>query len=184
MDYSLLLGVHFQASIIPTPTRGIHAKHSVIQPILVYKLTISMRKLTTIIWTLIAGKRDIIENVNADNELLVNNTLSGCNYRVVHEELPEQDTHLGIHMQARAEPKLSPKVQDLISDPQHARGKEIYDVVLYCGIIDILQRYNMSKRLEHAYKSIHFDSFSISAVNPSHYSKRFRDFIHLTFPYH
>ena len=35
---------------------------------------------------------------------------------------------------------------------------EVFEVRLYFGIIDILQEYDMGKRLEHAYKSIQFDS--------------------------
>lgn len=54
---------------------------------------------------------------------------------------------------------------------------ECYDVILVFGIIDILQDYDISKKLEHAYKSFHHDPTSISAIDPRHYSKRFRDFI-------
>jgi len=55
------------------------------------------------------------------------------------------------------------------------------DVVLHFGIIDILQDYDISKKLEHAYKSLQVDPTSISAVDPKLYSKRFRDFIHRIF---
>ena len=54
---------------------------------------------------------------------------------------------------------------------------ETFDVVLFFGIIDILQDYDISKKLEHAYKSIQYDPTSISAVDPKQYSRRFRDFI-------
>lgn len=59
----------------------------------------------------------------------------------------------------------------------HSRSGERHEVVLYFGIIDILQDYDISKKLEHAYKSLQVDSTSISAVDPKLYSKRFRDFI-------
>jgi len=39
------------------------------------------------------------------------------------------------------------------STPSH-NGNEIFDVVLHFGIIDILQDYDISKKLEHAYKSL------------------------------
>lgn len=58
-----------------------------------------------------------------------------------------------------------------------SRKGEMYEVVLYFGIIDILQDYDISKKLEHAYKSLQVDPASISAVDPKLYSKRFRDFI-------
>ncbi|KAA8531303.1 hypothetical protein F0562_006012 [Nyssa sinensis] len=66
------------------------------------------------------------------------------------------------------------------STPSPTSG-EIFDVVLYFGIIDILQDYDISKKLEHAYKSLQVDPTSISAVDPKLYSKRFRDFIHRIF---
>ncbi|XP_074263554.1 phosphatidylinositol 4-phosphate 5-kinase 1-like [Silene latifolia] len=58
-----------------------------------------------------------------------------------------------------------------------SRNAETYEVILYFGVIDILQDYDISKRLEHAYKSLQADPTSISAVDPQLYSKRFRDFI-------
>ena len=57
------------------------------------------------------------------------------------------------------------------------------DVMLSFGIIDILQEYNMGKKLEHAYKSLQFDSHSISAVDPASYSRRFQRFMHDIFRY-
>ena len=77
-------------------------------------------------------------------------------------------------MPARADRKPLSKAQEY--------SGEAYDVVLYFGIIDILQEYDMTKRLEHAYKSLHYDSSSFSAVEPSLYSRRFQDFIRKTFP--
>lgn len=59
---------------------------------------------------------------------------------------------------------------------------EVYDVILYLGIIDILQDYNLKKKFEHAYKSLHFDPMSISAVEPKLYSKRFINFLERVFP--
>ncbi|XP_049850670.1 uncharacterized protein LOC126323721 [Schistocerca gregaria] len=51
--------------------------------------------------------------------------------------------------------------------------KEIY----YCGIIDILQRYNGRKKLEHFFKSIPYNPDTISIVEPVYYAKRFLNFI-------
>ncbi|GMH11294.1 hypothetical protein Nepgr_013135 [Nepenthes gracilis] len=62
-----------------------------------------------------------------------------------------------------------------------AGGGETFDVVLYVGIIDILQDYDISKKIEHAYKSLQVDPTSISAVDPKLYSRRFRDFMHSIF---
>ncbi|KAG9150668.1 hypothetical protein Leryth_008137 [Lithospermum erythrorhizon] len=83
---------------------------------------------------------------------------------------------LGIHIPALAEltarRKNDGEVQ-LVGEPTG----ECYEVILYFGIIDILQDYDISKKLEHAYKSFQYDPTSISAVDPIQYSRRFRDFI-------
>ncbi|TVU45512.1 hypothetical protein EJB05_05001 [Eragrostis curvula] len=85
---------------------------------------------------------------------------------------------LGVNMPARAQ-----KVrEDMNTELENPGTIEEYDVVLYLGIIDILQEYNVSKRVEHAVKSLKFDPFSISAVDPSTYSKRFINFLEKVFP--
>lgn len=65
------------------------------------------------------------------------------------------------------------------SMPSH--GHHEFEVIVYFGIIDLLQDYDISKKLEHAYKSLQADPTSISAVDPKLYSKRFRDFISKVF---
>ncbi|MCL7051647.1 hypothetical protein MKW94_009490 [Papaver nudicaule] len=86
---------------------------------------------------------------------------------------------LGINMPARVEQTVRRSDCDsqLIGEPTG----EFYDVIVFFGIIDILQDYDISKKLEHAYKSIQYDPTSISAVDPKQYSKRFRDFIYKIF---
>ncbi|XP_024016980.1 phosphatidylinositol 4-phosphate 5-kinase 4 isoform X2 [Morus notabilis] len=82
---------------------------------------------------------------------------------------------LGLNMPARVE-KTKRRTDcelQLIIEP----SGECYEVIMFFGIIDILQDYDISKKLEHAYKSIQYDPTSISAVDPKQYSKRFRDFI-------
>ncbi|XP_007010967.2 PREDICTED: phosphatidylinositol 4-phosphate 5-kinase 6 [Theobroma cacao] len=82
---------------------------------------------------------------------------------------------LGISMPARAEKTL--RKSDCEAQLVGESTGVIYDVILFFGIIDILQDYDISKKLEHAYKSMQYDPTSISAVDPKQYSKRFRDFI-------
>lgn len=85
-------------------------------------------------------------------------------------------------MPARAD-RVHKKDSDDNSKPSEGQlFGESHDVVLYFGIIDILQNYNLSKRIEHAYKACQFDSISISAVEPKLYSKRFQEFIRQIFP--
>ncbi|XP_013634886.1 PREDICTED: phosphatidylinositol 4-phosphate 5-kinase 4-like [Brassica oleracea var. oleracea] len=86
---------------------------------------------------------------------------------------------LGGNMPARAERTMrrSDSELQLVGEPTG----EYYEVVMIFGIIDILQDYDISKKLEHAYKSIQYDPTSISAVDPRLYSRRFRDFIFKVF---
>ncbi|KAE8716916.1 Phosphatidylinositol 4-phosphate 5-kinase 8 [Hibiscus syriacus] len=80
---------------------------------------------------------------------------------------------LGVNMPAQASQKLCRDE----ADSAEAELFEVYDVVVYMGIIDILQEYNVKKKAEHAYKSVKFDPLSISVVEPQHYAQRFIDFL-------
>ncbi len=53
------------------------------------------------------------------------------------------------------------------------------EVVLYCGIIDILQQYGTRKQLEHTYKAIRYakQRAGISVTDPITYQSRFSKFI-------
>ncbi|KAF4362174.1 phosphatidylinositol 4-phosphate 5-kinase 8 isoform X1 [Cannabis sativa] len=86
---------------------------------------------------------------------------------------------LGVNMPAQAQHKLPANAQQ---DSAEVELFEVYDVVLYMGIIDILQEYNVKKKLEHAYKSMKFDPLSISVCEPHMYAKRFSEFLEKVFP--
>uniref|UniRef100_A0ACD5U738 Uncharacterized protein n=1 Tax=Avena sativa TaxID=4498 RepID=A0ACD5U738_AVESA len=82
---------------------------------------------------------------------------------------------LGVNMPARVEKEEK-------QEDGEKSFRRVYDVVLYIGIIDILQQYSMRKKIEHAYKSIKYNPLSISVVEPRFYSERFLKFIHTVFP--
>ncbi|KAL5218940.1 hypothetical protein ABZP36_019624 [Zizania latifolia] len=84
---------------------------------------------------------------------------------------------LGSNMLSRAELTIRKNDTDVVGQPTG----EYCDVILYFGIIDILQDYDIGKKIEHAYKSFQYDSTSISAVDPRQYSRRFKDFIYKAF---
>lgn len=85
---------------------------------------------------------------------------------------------LGANMPARVERVVRRSIEiQLVGEPTG----QLYEVILFFGIIDILQDYDISKKLEHAFKSMHHDPTSISAVDPRQYSKRFRDFLFRVF---
>lgn len=85
---------------------------------------------------------------------------------------------LGVNMPAQANRKL---IEDEV-DSAEIELFEVYDVVLYMGIIDILQEYNLKKKIEHAYKSLRYDPLSISVIEPKLYAKRFISFLERVFP--
>ncbi|XWS32095.1 hypothetical protein CRYUN_Cryun23aG0131400 [Craigia yunnanensis] len=85
-------------------------------------------------------------------------------------------SNFGEEMSARGV-RISRNETGSVLSRQHSRSRECHDVLLYFGIVDFFQNYNVIKRIEHAYKSLQFDRKMIAAVNPKAYSSRFQDFI-------
>jgi len=50
-------------------------------------------------------------------------------------------------------------------------------LLLFFGIIDILQSYRLKKRLEHTFKAMFHDGNAISVTDPKFYKRRFLDFL-------
>ncbi|XP_022767259.1 phosphatidylinositol 4-phosphate 5-kinase 9-like isoform X2 [Durio zibethinus] len=168
MDYSLLLGVHYRA---PQHLRSLMS----------YNRADGLGSVAE-------EEEDEISNYpqglvlvprgTDDNSVVVGPHIRGRRLRASAAGDEEVDLllpgtarlqiQLGVNMPARAE-QIPGKEENMFH--------EAYDVVLYLGIIDILQDYNMTKKIEHAYKSLQFDSISISAVDPTFYSQRFLEFI-------
>ncbi|CAN4121480.1 unnamed protein product [Withania somnifera] len=179
MDYSLLLGVHYRApqhlqSLISRSRRSttdgleiVAEEESLEDEILPQGLVLVPRgsEDSVVVGPHVRGSRLRASSATGDAE--VDLLLPGT---------ARLQIQLGVNMPARAE--YIPK------EGQTQVFHEVYDVVLYLGIIDILQEYNTSKKLEHAYKSFQFDSVSISAVDPTYYSERFLEFIQKVFPTH
>ncbi|KAI0500407.1 hypothetical protein KFK09_018619 [Dendrobium nobile] len=179
MDYSLLLGVHYRA-----PT---HLRSEVSQ-----RRNVASDRLAILSEE---AQEDDISNYpeglvlvprgGDGNSVVVGPHIRGSRLRASAAGDEEVDLllpgtarlqiQLGVNMPARAE--HIPKIDD-----EKQVFHEVYDVVLYLGIIDILQDYNISKKIEHAYKSLQFDHLAISAVDPQFYSKRFLKFIQTVFP--
>ncbi|XXG82274.1 hypothetical protein AAC387_Pa10g0257 [Persea americana] len=147
MDYSLLLGVHMRS----TPPHGSPAGGSFNDRILTSKTSVPFNSF----------RREVPMHRGDDLPLC-------CSKGSVHK--------LGIKMPAHAI-RVNKNAGGSVSTHRRVTAKEDYNVVLYIGIIDILQNYNMVKRMEHLYKSLQFDSQSISAVNPKAYSLRFQNFL-------
>lgn len=57
---------------------------------------------------------------------------------------------------------------------KNGRGEKL---LLFMGIIDILQSYRFKKKLEHTFKSMIHDGDSVSVHKPSYYCRRFQEFM-------
>lgn len=58
-----------------------------------------------------------------------------------------------------------------------AKNSKGENLLLFMGIIDILQSYRFKKKLEHTFKSMIHDGNSISVHKPSYYCERFQKFM-------
>ncbi|XP_008449413.1 phosphatidylinositol 4-phosphate 5-kinase 7-like isoform X2 [Cucumis melo] len=182
IDYSLLLGVHFRApeklkALLEPPATVQHPENLLhddgesseseptIPPKGLILVTHEPSSVTTAPGPHIRG-RPLKAYSLGDREVDV--LLPGtARFRV----------QLGVNMPAHA----SQKLREARSESAEVELFEFYDVVLYMGIIDILQEYNVVKKLEHAYKSFRFDPLSISVVEPHLYAARFISFLEKVF---
>ncbi|KAJ1418925.1 Phosphatidylinositol-4-phosphate 5-kinase, core [Sesbania bispinosa] len=179
MDYSLLLGVHYRAP------QHMRTPMSYNQSIGTDGLAMLAEEdpLEDEVFNYPQGLVLVPRGAD-DNSVVVGSHMRGSRLRassagdeIVDLLLPgtaRLQIQLGVNMPSRAE--------QIPGKQEKQMFHEVYDVVLYLGIIDILQDYNMSKKIEHAYKSLHFDSLSISVVDPTFYSRRFLEFIQKVFP--
>ncbi|KAJ7542874.1 hypothetical protein O6H91_09G015800 [Diphasiastrum complanatum] len=189
MDYSLLLGVHFRARKFPT--------NSPVSSLITHDMQFSdVGKNSAAAddglleeWTSVNGLVLIAHGSGPETNARGSHVrgsmlkLAGKVWEEVDLLLPgtaRLHVQLGVNMPARAERIL--QISKLDAHPEGELFGEVCDVVLYFGIIDILQRYDISKKIEHACKSLQYDSFSISAVDPALYSKRFQSFMQKSFP--
>ncbi|KAL8168178.1 hypothetical protein V2J09_009677 [Rumex salicifolius] len=159
MDYSLLLGVHYRA---PQHLRRFMSRQN----------GLGVLAEDDAVEDDIPQSLVLVPRGSGDGTVVVGPHIRGSRLRTSSAAGEEE---LGVNMPARAEHTQENTETGFL---------EVFDVVLYLGIIDILQDYNMSKRIEHAYKSLQFDSLSISAVDPTFYSERFLHFIKKVFPQH
>jgi len=58
-----------------------------------------------------------------------------------------------------------------------ARNHKGERILIFVGIIDILQSYRLSKKLEHTFKAIIHDGDTVSVHRPDFYAKRFMNFM-------
>ncbi|WVZ78345.1 hypothetical protein U9M48_026074 [Paspalum notatum var. saurae] len=180
MDYSLLLGVHYRAPQTPRTHESFH------QTIVSERLTVLLEEGALEHDALNCSEGLVlVQRARDQSDAVIGPHIRGARLRSSSASFEEVDLllpgtarlqiQLGVNMPSRAEQIA----------PENDSGKlfgQVYDVVLYLGIIDILQEYNARKKVEHICKSIKHDAVSISAVEPNFYSERFLKAIRTIFP--
>ncbi|KAH1145578.1 hypothetical protein GLYMA_15G046400v4 [Glycine max] len=175
IDYSLLLGLHFRA---PENMKAFVEHHESVQrqeslPSGDGQLLILPKGLL-----LVSHEPSIVNT--APGPHIRGNTLRA--YSMGDNEvdlllpgIARLRVQLGVNMPAQATRRLQ-EDKDKV-EAKEVELFEVYDVVLYMGVIDILQNYNLRKKIEHAYKSLQFDPMTISVVEPKIYDERFIKFL-------
>merc|ERR1719361_916812 len=98
-----------------------------------------------------------MEKANNQKAKLVNNSTPMESIQAQTEPIDEQD-----HLPPGGIPARNHKGERLL---------------LYLGIIDILQSYRMRKKMEHTFKAIIYDGDTVSVHRPGFYAHRFLDFM-------
>ncbi|TVU07496.1 hypothetical protein EJB05_40852 [Eragrostis curvula] len=179
MDYSLLLGVHYRAPQNLRTQASFHQR-TILDRLVVLPEEDALDDDTPNY----ADGLVLVQRASDQNGVVIGPHIRGGPLRASSASFEEVDLllpgtarlqiQLGVNMPAKAE-----HVNQVEDNESFCQG---YDVVIYLGIIDILQEYNIRKKIEHAYKSIQYNSLSISVVEPNFYSDRFLNFIRTIFP--
>uniref|UniRef100_A0A1B6FYA8 PIPK domain-containing protein n=1 Tax=Cuerna arida TaxID=1464854 RepID=A0A1B6FYA8_9HEMI len=121
------------------------------------------------------------EGLSSKKEQLVNASGDGCLDEVNEIVLADSETQEKDENTSFATLQINNVDCDLEKEftitgvpARQANGENL---LLFLGIIDILQSYKLKKRLEHVWKSIVYDRDTVSVHNPRFYSQRFQDFI-------
>ncbi|CAM8937597.1 unnamed protein product [Rhodiola kirilowii] len=180
IDYSLLMGLHFRAPMRLKPvSEGLHTVHGrdgsstgaccsegepFVPPHSLLLVTHEPNAVTRTPGPHIRGKA------------LKAFSVGGKEVDLLLPETGRVQVQLGVNMPARAQANHKARNNDSSSDTVELF--EVYNVVIYLGIIDILQEYSLKKKMEQSYKAFKFDPLSISVAAPKIYAKRFINFLH------
>ncbi|XP_021887804.1 phosphatidylinositol 4-phosphate 5-kinase 10-like [Carica papaya] len=184
MDYSLLLGFHVKGSTqgLCGP-RGLVSTDSLSQGSIssrgsidekIFSRHFANRSSVSIRTSSISSVRASIDSRSScpDSSMLENEEKE---FNLADSWLPKSSSPFGLKVPALAVP-ISRDKSGSISH-RKAGAQQYYNVSLYFEIVDIFQNYGVRKRIERAYKSLQYNSKSISAINPKAYAVRFQDFL-------
>ncbi|XP_037714870.1 phosphatidylinositol 4-phosphate 5-kinase type-1 alpha isoform X6 [Drosophila subpulchrella] len=161
MDYSLLLGVHNldvaikeKQSELRKPQRAPLAEDSDVD---------------------VDDPLDALEGDGKDRDAATGISRNNAAYRSVNRQRLVAHSTAMESIQAESEP--IDDEEDVPPGGIPARSEKGERLLLYIGIIDILQSYRLKKKLEHTFKSIIHDGETVSVCRPSFYAQRFQNFM-------
>ncbi|XP_016953354.1 phosphatidylinositol 4-phosphate 5-kinase type-1 alpha isoform X5 [Drosophila biarmipes] len=161
MDYSLLLGVHNldvaikeKQSELRKPQRAPLAEDSDVD---------------------VDDPLDAPDGDGKDRDAATGISRNNAAYRSVNRQRLVAHSTAMESIQAESEP--IDDEEDVPPGGIPARSEKGERLLLYIGIIDILQSYRLKKKLEHTFKSIIHDGETVSVCRPSFYAQRFQNFM-------
>uniref|UniRef100_A0A1A9WI95 PIPK domain-containing protein n=1 Tax=Glossina brevipalpis TaxID=37001 RepID=A0A1A9WI95_9MUSC len=160
MDYSLLVGIH-NLDLATKEKQKIQKP-----PQKIYQTEESDNEETTP--TVTKPNETNSDNNEDDTQSNINRNRSNRQRLVAHSTAMES-------IQAESEP--IDDEDDMPPGGIPARSEKGERLLLFVGIIDILQSYRLKKKLEHTFKSIIHDGDTVSVCRPSFYAQRFQNFM-------
>lgn len=125
-------------------------------------------------YSFLLGIHNIDESEREKQENMVSPSLSGTNSN------PEREARRNEFVAALEAIQISKDAEEDDGRPHGgvlAKNDKGERLILFMGIIDILQSYRLAKKMEHSWKSLLTDGDTVSVHKPSYYAKRFLDFI-------
>lgn len=186
LDYSLLLGVHHRKTVLKQSSSVVNEGESGIET---DRLLEHFQKLISLMKLDKRRSQELLKL--AELKLKSRTTKRSCTREVLARPPKRNNTMRPVayseggsdalafflnydHVQLGKNMAATAAKMDKASD-------DVEDVVLYFGIIDILQDYNLSKKLEHSFKSIIYDGATVSVADPTAYANRFIRFMKKVF---
>ncbi|KAL9913919.1 phosphatidylinositol 4-phosphate 5-kinase type-1 alpha isoform X6 [Glossina fuscipes] len=165
MDYSLLVGIH-NLDLATKEKQKIQRPPQKIQ----YQTEESDNEETTPT----VAKANETNSDNNEDDTQSNINRNSMAYRSNRQRLVAHSTAME-SIQAESEP--IDDEDDMPPGGIPARSEKGERLLLFVGIIDILQSYRLKKKLEHTFKSIIHDGDTVSVCRPSFYAQRFQNFM-------
>ncbi|XP_054162486.1 phosphatidylinositol 4-phosphate 5-kinase type-1 alpha-like isoform X2 [Oppia nitens] len=179
MDYSLLLGIHNLDEAANDKLEKLKAQSAALAEAAVNKARLRSGAKDAVDQTDDADYKDndidYDLSTNRSNDINKPNSVNLCRSKSINKQRITAYSTALESIQADIEP-IDPE-EDIPAGGIPARNSKGERLLLYVGIIDILQSYRLMKKMEHTWKAILHDGDTISVHKPGFYAQRFLDFM-------